>query len=320
MKTILITGAAGFIGFHTALKLLKQECRVIGVDNLTSYYDISLKEARLEILKKYPNFKFYKETILNFNALENIFQEYPDIVIHLAGQPGVQFGNLYPFEAINNNVIAFTYILELCVKSKVKHLIYASSSSVYGNTTDFSSTVLADTNHPVSVYAATKKCDEVLAHAYSSSFGLKTTGLRFFSVYGPFGRPDMFIYKIVDKFIKGENITLYNKGNYIRDFTYITDVVDCIIKSFDLPELYNIENVGHESPIKIYDVVYKIHDILKKKHLLLEDYDLNSHITLEDKRTWDVIKTSCKGSKFHPATNIEKGLNNFINWYNEYHN
>ena len=245
MKSILITGTCGFIGFHMALKLLKKKITVIGIDNIDSYYDIKLKNSRLKILKKFKNFKFFKENILNKKKLETVFKKNKfKYICHLAAQAGVRYSISNPQKYIDTNISGFQNILDLSKKFKIKHLLYASSSSVYGINKQKMLDESKPTEHPISVYAATKKSNEMFAHVYSSLFNLPTTGLRFFTVYGSYGRPDMSLYKFANSIEKKKQIYLFNKGKMGRSFTYIDDVTDIVYKLINkIPKKRNIKNL-----------------------------------------------------------------------------
>ena len=235
-KTILITGAAGFIGFHLSKRLLESGIRIIGFDNINSYYDPSLKHARLEILQKYPDFTFIKGDLADRDAVNAVFEEYhPEIVVNLAAQAGVRYSIENPQVYIESNVVGFFNILEACRHHPVKHLVYASSSSVYGNQekTPFSTT--DDVSRPISLYAATKKTNELMAYTYSHLYGIPATGLRFFTVYGPYGRPDMAYFSFTEKIMKGEMIKIFNNGDMYRDFTYVDDIVQGIVNLLEHP-------------------------------------------------------------------------------------
>ena len=239
---ILVTGAAGFIGMHCAKILLDQGGQVIGVDNLSDYYDVGLKKARLDQLTSHENFKFIKCGIEEREALAVVFsQEKPDRVIHLAAQAGVRYSLTNPHAYINANIMGFTNILEECRHNGIRHLVYASSSSVYGGNTSMPFSEHHNIDHPISLYAATKKANELMAHTYSHLYGLPTTGLRFFTVYGPWGRPDMALFLFAKAILKGEAIPVFNKGQMVRDFTYIDDIVESVIRVMDKPATPNAD-------------------------------------------------------------------------------
>ena len=334
MKSILITGVSGFIGFHLSKKLLEQNYTLIGIDNLNSYYDVNLKLNRLEQLSYLDNFTFIKGDISYKEYILNIFDEYkPQIVINLAAQAGVRYSIENPDVYIQSNIIGFYNILEACRKFPVEHLIFASSSSVYGGNkiTPFSTEHNVD--HPVSLYAATKKSNELMAHTYSHLYGIPTTGLRFFTVYGPWGRPDMAYYLFTDAIFNDKPIKLFNYGKLERDFTYIDDVIDAILKLLYLPpeanpkwseisdELsgsfapYKIYNIGNSQPVKLEKFISVLEEIIGKKA-----NKIYTHM-----QAGDVLKTYAdvsgleKAIGYKPITPIEKGLRHFVDWYIKYH-
>lgn len=319
MKTILITGCAGFIGYHLTKRLLNNY-NIIGIDNLNDYYDINLKKDRLKNLE-HKNFKFLKCDISNREELEKKISEHKiDKVINLAAQAGVRYSIENPDNYINSNIIGFYNILECIRKHKINHLIYASSSSVYGNN-ELPFKESNSTDNPISLYAATKKTDEILAQAYSNLYNIKCTGLRFFTVYGPFGRPDMAYFNFTKKIINKEKIQLFNNGESIRDFTYIEDIVEGIIKVLDKPTT-KIYNIGNSTPIKMLDFINILKETLIKNNLI-ENYELN--IELQPKQLGDAdntyanIKELEKDFNYKPNTNIKDGLDKFIKWYKEYY-
>ena len=319
MKTILITGCAGFIGYHLTKKLLNNY-NIIGLDNLNDYYDIKLKNSRLKNLE-HKNFKFIKCDISNKEEINNIFDKYKiDKVINLAAQAGVRYSIENPDTYINSNIIGFYNILENVKKHKINHLIYASSSSVYGNNnTPFKEN--DSTDNPISLYAATKKSNELLAQTYSNLYNIKCTGLRFFTVYGPFGRPDMAYYTFTKRIINKEKIELYNNGESLRDFTYIDDIVEGIIKVLD-NKITKIYNIGSSNPIKLLEFINILKETLINNNLI-EDYNLN--IELLPKQLGDVDNTYAdieelkKDYNYKPNTNIKDGLDKFVKWYKEYY-
>jgi len=319
METILITGCSGFIGYHLTKKLLNNY-NIIGIDNLNDYYDINLKKSRLNNLK-YKNFKFIKCDISDLEELNKIFDKYKiDKVINLAAQAGVRYSIENPDAYINTNIIGFYNILESIRKHKINHLIYASSSSVYGNN-ELPFKESDSTDNQISVYAATKKTNEILAQTYSNLYNINCTGLRFFTVYGPYGRPDMAYFNFTKKIINKEKIELFNNGESLRDFTYIDDIADGIIKVLD-NKVTRIYNIGNSNPIKMLDFI----NILKESLInndLIEDYELN--IELLPKQPGDVDNTYAdiekikKDFNYKPNTNIKEGLDKFIKWYKEYY-
>lgn len=346
-KTILITGAAGFIGSNLALRIAGciSCAQLVGIDNMNAYYSKELKEKRLEKLNGFENFMFIKGDIADKDFINNIFAKYkPDIVVNLAAQAGVRFSIESPETYIKSNLIGFFNILEACRHSYdngrngVKHLVYASSSSVYGMNDKMPYSTDDKTDTPVSLYAATKKSDEELAHAYSKLFDIPCTGLRFFTVYGPAGRPDMAYFSFSEKLVKGENIKLYNYGNCRRDFTYIDDIVEGIIRVMKhsperhkgdngLPvppyKLYNIGN-GHPESLKTF--VMTLYEELNKTGVLPDVYDFDSHIELVPMQPGDVTETFADTTPlerdfgYKPSTTLRTGLRNFAQWYAEYYN
>ena len=320
---ILITGVAGFIGMAVAKKLLEKGDSIIGLDNLNSYYDNNLKKSRLEILKKYKNFKFYKTDILS-NKIENIFYtNRPSKVIHLAAQPGVRYSITHPDECIKININGFHNILKLVKAYEIEHLVYASSSSVYGSNDRIPYSEKEKNDSPISLYAATKKANELFAHTYSSLYNLKITGLRYFTVYGPWGRPDMAAMIFIKKIINEEKIDVYNYGNMKRDFTYIDDIVNGTINALNLFEnriskkldFFNIFNLGNSKSINLLNFIKIIEDNLQKKaninFLPLQLGDV--------KKTFANIKKSQEYLDYQPRTNIKIGIRELVKWYKNYY-
>lgn len=331
---ILITGAAGFIGMHLSKRLLEEGANVIGFDNLNDYYDVKLKEDRLGILGKYSNFKFYHADLANNDVVEQCFnQENIDIVINLAAQAGVRYSLKNPHAYISSNIVGFTNILEACRKNEIKHLIYASSSSVYGANVKMPFSTSDSVNHPVSLYAATKKSNELLAHTYSHLYGLPTTGLRFFTVYGPYGRPDMAYYSFTKNIIEGREIKIFNQGNMERDFTYIDDIVEGIIRLINMPPKsnknwdrqnpdpsssyapYKVYNIGNNKPVKLMDFIKTIESNLGKEavkeYLPMQPGDVQATYADIDDLNNDI--------GFKPQTSIVEGLQKFLDWYKSYY-
>lgn len=331
---VLITGSAGFIGFHVTLKLLKLNFRVFGVDNLNNYYSKKLKVDRLFQLIKNKNYKHFNFNIDNKNKIDEIFKKSRiDYVIHLAAQAGVRYSLKNPRIYIQSNINGFLNILEASSRYKVKHLIYASSSSVYGANNKIPYSVKDSTNHPISLYAATKKSNELMAHAYSSLYALPTTGLRFFTVYGPWGRPDMALFKFTTNILKKKSIDIFNYGNHLRDFTYIDDAVNAVIKVIkkipkgnknwykrNLPKEssycpWKIYNVGNNKPIKLIKYIQELEKNLnlkaKKKFLPLQKGDVL--------KTFADIRISKKDFNYNPRTDYKKGINYFVKWFLEYY-
>lgn len=320
---ILVTGAAGFIGFHLSRQLLEHGVNVIGYDNINDYYDVNLKYSRLEILKKYDTFKFYKANLEDKQALANIFEEHkPNIVINLAAQAGVRYSIENPEAYIQSNVVGFLNILECCRQYKIEHLLYASSSSVYGQNKKIPFSTEDRVDHPISLYAATKKSNELMAHTYSHLFAIPTTGLRFFTVYGEYGRPDMAYFGFTNKIVKGQPIQIFNNGNMKRDFTYIDDIVDGIIKLIDgskaleLKPPYKIYNIGNNKPENLMDFIETLEKHLgrkaEKEFLPMQPGDVP--ITYAD------VDDLIKDVDFRPNTSINKGLEKFVTWYKKYYN
>ena len=323
MEKILVTGGAGFIGFHLTKRLLDLNYEVMAIDNLNDYYDIKLKEERLRILEKNSSFSFRKIDIYNKEELENIFKENNfDIVINLAAQAGVRYSIDYPDSYIVSNIIGFYNILECCRNYPVKHLLFASSSSVYGKNKKVPYSTDDKVDQPVSLYAATKKSDELLAYAYSNLYDIKVTGLRFFTVYGPYGRPDMAYFSFTKNIIDDKEIKVFNNGDMYRDFTYIDDIVEGIIELLDKVPLkdengvsYKIYNIGNNHPVKIS----KLSEILekergkdaKKVYVPMQPGDVY--------QTYADITDLTKETGFVPKTSLEEGLSKFVKWYKEFY-
>jgi UDP-glucuronate 4-epimerase len=316
---ILITGSAGFIGFHLSKLLLKKKINVVGIDNLNSYYDLELKKNRLKILKKNKNFSFHKVDISNKKNLKKIFLKYKiEYVINLAAQAGVRYSISNPGEYLQSNIIGFYNILEISKDFKIKHLLFASTSSVYGNNDNFPLKENFRTDSPLSFYAATKKSNEVMAHAYSNIFNLPITGLRFFTVYGPYGRPDMSLYLFTEAILKNKKVNLFNKGDHVRDFTYVDDVVGFIYPLIKKPPISKI-------PFDVYNVANGKPKKLKYFLSLIEKYlDRKSKKQFKIKQPGDVYKTHgsiskiTKKTKKNSTTPIEKGVVHFLKWYLNY--
>ena len=340
MKTILITGSSGFIGSNLCKRLLSEETdiKVIGIDNMNDYYDTSLKDYRLNELKKYDNFTFIKGDISDKELIEKVFSEYkPNIVVNLAAQAGVRYSIENPDAYINSNIIGFYNILEACRNYPVEHLVYASSSSVYGGNKKVPFSTDDKVDNPVSLYAATKKSNELIAHAYSKLYNIPSTGLRFFTVYGPAGRPDMAYFSFTNKLINGEKIKIFNYGNCKRDFTYVDDIVEGIIRVMKkapkkengedgLPLApYKIYNIGNGNPENLLDFVQILSEELVNAGVLPEDYDFESHKELVPMQPGDVPITYADTKKlekdfdYKPSTTLRQGLKNFAKWYKEYY-
>lgn len=329
---ILVTGAAGFIGFHTAKRFLEEGHSVVGIDSINSYYDPELKFARLNELGigrqaetwgtpvqsgRYPEFSFIRMKLEDRAAMESLFKE--DCfgrVIHLAAQAGVRYSLDHPHEYIDSNIVGFLNILEGCRHGKVKHLVYASSSSVYGNSNEFPFKESANVDYPISLYAATKKSNELMAYTYSHLYGLKATGLRFFTVYGPWGRPDMAYFKFTKAILEGKPISVYNQGDLYRDFTYIDDIVEGISRIVQKThgETYKIFNIGNNNPIQLNHYIQVLEKVLGKKAM----------INYEPMQPGDVYRTGADISTLEhsvdwkPSTDISVGLTSFFEWYVKY--
>ena len=318
---ILITGSAGFIGFHLCHYLLKKKYNsIVGVDSINNYYDINIKNDRLKILKRYPNFKFHKINIANKNGLRKVFLNSNfTYVINLAAQAGVQLSTKEPEKYVESNLIGFFNVLNLSKEFKIKHFIYASTSSVYGDNKNFPLKENENINKPLSFYAATKVCNEAMAYSFSNVYKLKATGLRFFTVYGPFGRPDMALFKFTDLILKNKKITLFNHGNHIRDFTYVDDIVLSIVKLINKPPKslipHNIFNIGSSNPKSLIKYLEQIEKTLGKK----------AKVKKVGLQIGDVHKTFADTTKlkkeigFSPKTNIKDGINKFIIWFRNYY-
>jgi len=331
---ILVTGAIGFIGFHLTKRLLEAKVEVIGIDNINDYYDTVLKMDRLSILEKFKGFNFIKMDLVDTSEINNLFEkEGFHTVIHLAAQAGVRYSLENPKSYIDSNIVGFTNILEACRKFKIKHLIYASSSSVYGANTKLPFSEYDNVNHPVSLYAATKKSNELMAHTYSHLYNLPTTGLRFFTVYGPMGRPDMAYYSFTKKIIEGKTIKVFNDGLMRRDFTYIDDIVEGIVRILDrIPQPnpdwdvnlldpsssyapYEIYNIGNNQSIELKYFISILENLIGRK----------AKIEYLPMQNGDVVATYADIDKLHraigfkPRTTIEEGLKKFVCWYKNYH-
>lgn len=321
---ILITGAAGFVGFHLSKQLCQSGLTVIGIDSVNSYYDVQLKTDRLQQLKQYNTFQFHKLDICDKASLDQLFaDEKFDIVINLAAQAGVRYSIEQPYKYIDSNLIGFINILEACRHFPVKHLIYASSSSVYGNNSNIPFSLDDNCNEPVSLYAATKKSNEMMAHSYAQLYKVPVTGLRFFTVYGPYGRPDMAYFSFTNKIVNGETIQIYNNGDLERDFTYIDDIVCAIEKLIELPfdqgdentKPYRLFNIGNNKPVKLMHFINTLETHLgidaKKEYLPMQKGDVY--------RTYADISALENRINFKPSTSIEEGLKKFTDWYKNYY-
>ncbi len=315
MAGILVTGAAGFIGFHLSRALLERGDRVIGYDNINDYYDTGLKYARLEILKGYGEFTFHKAKLEDGPRLDSVFKEDLDKVCHLGAQAGVRYSLENPTAYIDSNLVGFLNILESCRNNGVEDLVYASSSSVYGGNEKIPFSVEDNVDRPVSLYAATKKSNELMAHVYSHLFGINTTGLRFFTVYGPYGRPDMAYFSFTKSILAGEVIKVFNHGDMKRDFTYIDDIVSGIISSIDIPFRYEIFNLGNNRPENLEYFISVIEEELGmkavKEYLPMQPGDVP--VTYAD------IDHSREKLGYQPGTSLREGMKKFIEWYREHY-
>lgn len=316
---ILITGSAGFIGYHLSKKLLNDKHKVFGLDNINSYYDVKLKKNRIKSLKNFTDFHFFKIDICKSNQIDKILKKNNiKYIIHLAAQAGVRYSIENPDIYFKNNVDGFFKIMELAKKNKVKHFIFASSSSVYGDKKEFPLSELSNTDFPLSFYGATKKTNEIMAYSYSSIYKMPATALRFFTVYGPLGRPDMSLFKFTKNILAGKKIELFNGGNHVRDFTYVDDIVQGIASIIKKPSKktipFNCFNIGNGSPRKLKDFLNEIEKNLGKK----------AKINSKPLQKGDVVKTHSdisaikKYSGYKPKTDIKIGIKKFINWYKSY--
>lgn len=336
-RTILITGVAGFIGANLAKRLLSDypTCRIVGIDSITDYYDVRLKHERLDELKEYGDrFVFVHDSIANKDAIERIFNEYhPSVVVNLAAQAGVRYSITNPDAYVESNLIGFYNILEACRHHGVDHLVYASSSSVYGSNKKVPYSTDDKVDNPVSLYAATKKSNELMAHAYSKLYNIPSTGLRFFTVYGPCGRPDMAYFGFTDNLVKGDTIRIFNYGNCKRDFTYVDDIVEGVVRVMrHAPERadgedglpippYKVYNIGNSSPENLLDFVTILQEELIRAGVLPADYDFEAHKELVPMQPGDVPVTYADTTPlehdfgFRPSTPLRTGLRNFAEWY-----
>lgn len=330
----LVTGAAGFIGFHVVQLLCNAGHDVIGIDNLNDYYDVNLKESRLNLLSNLNNFRFSKLDLSDANEIAKLFAEEKfNRVIHLAAQAGVRYSLDNPMAYADSNLVGHLNILEGCRHHKIEHLVYASSSSVYGLNQKLPFSTSDSVDHPVSLYAATKKANELMAHTYSHLYGIPTTGLRFFTVYGPWGRPDMALFKFTKAILEGREIDVYNNGNLSRDFTYIDDIVEGIIRIADVipqqqpdwtPEQgspanssapYRIYNIGNGSPVKLLDFINAIETSLgieaKKNMLPMQPGDVHA--------TWAEMDDFFNATGYKPNVSVQEGVQRFVEWYKSYY-
>lgn len=333
-KCVLVTGAAGFIGYHCSKRLLDNGYQVIGVDNLNDYYDVQLKHDRLHALQVYPGFSFYQFDLADKKEMESIFVDHPiDIVVNLAAQAGVRYSLENPHAYVNSNLVGFVNVLECCRHHRVKHLVFASSSSVYGANTKMPFSVHDNVDHPVSLYAATKKANELMAHTYSHLYDLPCTGLRFFTVYGPWGRPDMALFLFTKAILENRPIKVFNHGKMKRDFTYIDDIVEGIVRvinnqpepnpnwSGDHPDCgtsyarYKIYNIGNNNPVELSAFIAEIESALgktaEKDFMDLQPGDVPATYANVDDLMNDV--------GFKPSTPLEVGIKKFIDWFRSYY-
>ena len=339
-KTILITGAAGFIGANLVKRLLADvpSAKIIGIDSVNDYYDVRLKEYRLEELKKNENFTFIKGNIADKALIESVFEKFkPTVVVNLAAQAGVRYSITNPDAYIESNLVGFFNILEACRNHPVEHLVYASSSSVYGSNKKVPYSTEDKVDNPVSLYAATKKSNELMAHAYSKLYNIPSTGLRFFTVYGPAGRPDMAYFGFTNKLVNGETIKIFNYGNCKRDFTYVDDIVEGVVRVMQgAPEKkngedglpippYAVYNIGNNQPENLLDFVQILSEELVRAKVLPEDYDFEAHKELVPMQPGDVPITYADTDAletdygFKPGTSLREGLRRFAEWYKEFY-
>lgn len=323
-KKILVTGGAGFIGFHLSKDLLEKGCYVIGYDNLNEYYEVSLKNARLDILGKYSNYKFVKGDLANKEELEKVFEEdKPNIVVNLGAQAGVRYSIDNPDAYMQSNMMGFFNMLECCRNYPVEHLVYASSSSVYGANKKVPFSTEDKVDYPVSLYAATKKSNELMAHCYSKLYDIPVTGLRFFTVYGPMGRPDMAYFKFAKKIMNDETIQIYNNGNMMRDFTYIDDIVKGVEnilcnppEEMETGAKYKVYNIGNNRPERLMDYIQTLEKHLgkeaNKEFLPMQPGDVY--------QTYADVTDLMNDFDFKPSTSIDEGLGKFIEWFKNYYN
>ena len=323
-KVYLITGGAGFIGFHLSKRLLEAGAKVIGFDNLNDYYDVSLKEDRLQILKTYENYAFVKGDLAEKTELEEVFTSlHPDVVVNLAAQAGVRYSIDHPDVYIQSNIVGFLNVLEACRNHPIDHLVYASSSSVYGGNEKVPFSTEDKVDNPISLYAATKKANELMAYSYGKLYNIPSTGLRFFTVYGPFGRPDMACFKFADLMRQGKPIQIYNQGDMYRDFTYIDDIVTGVYNILCNPPKpdqagvpYKVYNIGNHNPEKLMDFIAILEECLgmeaKKEYYPMQPGDVY--------KTYADVSELIQDFGFKPDTSIREGLTNFAKWHREYYN
>jgi UDP-glucuronate 4-epimerase len=331
---ILVTGAAGFIGYHVSRRLLERGDEVLGLDNVNDYYDPSLKEARLEMLHAQSRFRFVKLDVADRSGMASLFaEEKPSRVVHLAAQAGVRYSLTNPYAYTSSNIEGFLNILEGCRHNGVDHLVYASSSSVYGGNTRQPFSEHDNIDHPVSLYAATKKANELMAHSYAHLFGVPSTGLRFFTVYGPWGRPDMALFKFTRGILAGEPIPVFNNGNMIRDFTFIDDIVEGVVRVLDRPPQpdavwdkddpdpatswapHRVFNIGNNKPVQLLDCIAALERALGRKATL----DMQPMQPGDVPSTMADVSELEKAVGFRPRTSIEDGIARFVSWYRDFY-
>ena len=339
-KTILVTGAAGFIGSNLVKRIYKEtpNVAVIGIDNMNAYYDVALKDFRLKELEQYSTFTFVKGNIADKKLINELFEKYkPSIVVNLAAQAGVRYSITNPDAYIESNLVGFFNILEACRNYPVEHLVYASSSSVYGSNKKVPYSTDDKVDNPVSLYAATKKSNELMAHAYSKLYNIPSTGLRFFTVYGPAGRPDMAYFGFTNKLVKGETIKIFNYGNCKRDFTYVDDIVEGVVRvmqkapdkkngedGLPIPP-YAVYNIGNQNPENLLDFVQILSEELVRAGVLPENYNFEAHKELVAMQPGDVPVTYADTSalerdfNYKPSTSLREGLRKFAEWYAEFY-
>ena len=334
MMNIIVTGSAGFIGFSLCIKLLERGDNIIGIDNHNDYYDPKLKDKRLERLNRYSNYQHYKIDLVDKGSVDKIFKDHkPYKVVNLAAQAGVRYSMENPLAYINSNIVGFAHILENCHQHKVEHLVYASTSSVYGANTKMPFSEHDSANHPLSVYAASKKSNELMAHTYSHLYQLPTTGLRFFTVYGPWGRPDMALFKFTKNILEEKSIDVFNHGKHSRDFTYIDDIVKGVIKALDNQATSNanwkshqpdpatskapwrIYNIGNNKPVQLMDYIGALEENLGKKAIInflpLQPGDVPD--------TYADVDNLKKQFNYKPSTSVIEGVSNFVKWYKNHY-